>query len=121
MVVRLKDALIESIDETETKKLRILTATSKEGGAVFSIELPDVLSSRLSARETVDVILDEEPIADGDKARVYGEGVAYKVTEEGTYELVGTVGGLRIHLSLVKATPSQKKTFSQGKFYFGLF
>jgi hypothetical protein len=78
------------------------------------------LCERLDNGDQVDIVLDEVPIATGEKTRLYAEGSVFKVSDEETYQVVGTIGGLRMVLSLSKPTPSQKKTFLSGHFYLAL-
>ena len=117
MVVRLKDSTIDSIDETETKKLRLLKVSCKELGAKLTLELPEVLCDRLNRGDHVDVVIDGDPVSAVEKAKLYAEGLVFRVNENDKLQVVGTLGGLRFTLLLQKPTPSQRKTFSTGKFY----
>ena len=120
MVVRLKDSKIDSIEETETRRLKLITLTSKSDGAALTIELPDVLCSGLTAKETVNVVIDSKPISKGSSAKLYVEGTIFKKSDDGSLEIVGSIGGLRLVLNLNKATSAQIKTFDSDKFYLTL-
>lgn len=116
MVVRLKSTIIESIEDTETKRLKIVKLVSKDDGAQVTMELPEVLCDTMSPRDEVTVIVDSKPIPRGDAARLYAEGKVFRIKEEDGVEVTGTVGGLRITLSLSKPTAAQLKTFDSDKF-----
>ena len=116
MVVRLKGALIESIEETETKRLKIVKLVSKADGAQVTMELPEVLCDAMNPRDEVTVIVDSKPIPRGDTARLYAEGKVFRIKDEDGVEVTGTVGGLRMTISLNKPTAAQRKTFDSDKF-----
>ncbi|RLI51033.1 MAG: hypothetical protein DRO73_01250 [Candidatus Thorarchaeota archaeon] len=120
MVVRLKGALIEEISETETARLRSIRIGLKPEGAVLTLELPEALCDTFKTREDVNVIIDDKPIARGESARFYGEGRVFKVNREDNFEVIGTIGGLRLDLHLAKPTPSQKKTFDSERFFIAI-
>lgn len=117
MVVRLKGSRIDSIEETETRRLRLLKMSSRSGGATLSVELPDVLCAAMSADQVVDLVIDSKPISKGDSAKLYVEGTVFKKNEEDGLEIIGSIGGLRLVLNLNKATTAQSKTFDSDKFY----
>lgn len=120
MVIRLKDALINAIEETETKRLKLLRLSEKTEGATLSLELPEALSESFSVRDTVNVIIDSKPIVKGDSARLYAQGDVFQISTKKDLEVVGTIGGLRFVLTLSKTTPAKKKTFDDGSFYLAL-
>ncbi|RDE16620.1 MAG: hypothetical protein C4K49_04470 [Candidatus Thorarchaeota archaeon] len=117
MGVRFKDAIIESIKETDTKRLKLLKVSSKSDGATLTIELPEALSSRFNAKDHVDVVIDSKAIPKGEQARLYGEGTVFRRTETKGLEILGSLGGLRVVLGIAKPTSSQSKTFSSNTFY----
>lgn len=120
MVVRLKDTIIDSIDDTETRRLKLLSISSKSEGATISLELPEALSATLSVNEIVNVTIDSKPIVKGESAKLYVEGTVFKKSAEEGFQMVGSVGGLRLVLNLAKATASQIGTFGEEKFYMAL-
>ncbi len=121
MPVKLKDVTIESITQTEAKKMKLVKAVCKRAGMTLSLELPEVLSNRMNINETIEVHIDKKPIAMGEKARVYGEGIIFKIRREGPFELVATVGGLRFVFTASELTESERNTFENDRFYFALF
>ena len=120
MVIRLKDAVIDSVDETETRRLKLLKVSSKSEGATFTLELPDALCDTLHTSDSISVVIDSKPIPKGEQARLYVEGNVFKKNLKEDLEVVGSVGGLRLILSLVKPTPSQSGTFSSDKFFLAI-
>lgn len=120
MVIRLKDAAIEQIEDTDTKRLKLLRITSKEHGAIINLELPEALSSSFSVKNLVDVIIDSKPIPRGEKAQFYAEGSVFRLEIDKELEMVGTIGGLRLQLSLSKLTPAKKKTFDSNEFFIAI-
>jgi hypothetical protein len=117
MVIRLKDAIIDSIEETETRRLKLLRVSSKKNGATLSLELPDALCDTLKPNDSVTVIIDSKPIAKGEQAKLYVESIVFKKSEKNGIEVFGSVGGLRLIFSLGKATPAQSNVFNSGKFF----
>ncbi|MFX0106707.1 MAG: hypothetical protein ACFE7R_00310 [Candidatus Hodarchaeota archaeon] len=111
MVIRLKDVTMELAEDVETKRLRILSVTSKTDGAKLTLELPEALCEALDPEKPVSVVVDSKPIPRGEKARLYMQGKVFRVKEENGLEMVGTIGGLRLTVSLSKPTAVQKKTF----------
>lgn len=120
LAVRIKGALIVSIDDTETRRLKLLKLTSKTEGAKLSLELPEALCSSFKERDTVDIVIDSKPIAKGPQAKLYMEGNIFRMSETDGIEIIGTIGGLRLVLSLKILTPAKKKTFDTGRFYIQL-
>ena len=108
------------MEETETRRLKLLRVSSKTDGATISVELPDALCASMSANQTVDVVIDSKPIAKGDSAKLYLEGTVFKKTEENGLQIVGSIGGLRLVLNLSKVTAVQSKTFDSDRFYMAL-
>jgi hypothetical protein len=117
MGIKLKDAVIDLIDDTETKRLKLVRITSKIDGATLTMELPEALCERLSVKEHVDVTLDSKPIPKGEEAKLYAEGTLLRVVEGKALEIMGSIGGLRVELKVTKPTPSQSKTFASSIFY----
>ncbi len=121
MVVILKDVTVESINETEVKKLKIIRGVSNSVGVRFSLELPEVFSSRLRVGENIEIHIDKAPIPAGDRAKIHGEGTVFRIKGENPFELIATVGGLRLILTAPQFTESERSTFEGGRFYFALF
>ena len=117
MVVKLKDATIELIEDTDTRMLKLLRIVSKNDGATLTLELPEALCGRLNVQDSIDVVLDSKPILKSEKSKLYVEGTVFKLGGESGLEVVGTIGGLRMVLNLLKATPAKRKTFSTNQFY----
>lgn len=117
MGIKLKDAVIDLIDDTETKRLKLVRITSKIDGATLTIELPEALCERISVKDRVDVTLDSKPIPKGEEAKLYAEGTLLRMVEGKALEIMGSVGGLRVELKVTKPTPSQSKTFASSVFY----
>jgi pectate lyase len=65
-------------------------------------------------------VIDSKPITKGEQAKLYVEGNVFKKMAKDNLEIVGTVGGLRLVLSVAKATPNQSNTFSSDKFYLAI-
>ena len=120
LAVRIKGALIASIDDTETRRLKLLKLTSKTEGATLSLELPEALCGSFSERDTVNIVIDSKPIAKGPQSKLYMEGSVFRISETKGFEIVGTIGGLRLVLTLKTVTPAKKKTFDTGRFYIQL-
>lgn len=116
MVIRLKDAVIDSVEETETRRLKLLKVSSKSEGATFTLELPDALCDTLNTNDSISVVIDSKPIPKGEQAKLYVEGGVFKKNVKDDLEVIGSVGGLRLILSIGKPTPSQIGTFSSDKF-----
>ena len=120
MVIRLKDVTIESVDDTETRRLRLIKMASKTDGATITLELPEALSGTMSLGETVNVVVDSKEIAAGGSSKLYVEGTIFKISDADNFEIIGSIGGLRLVLTLAKATPTEKKTFDSERFYMAI-
>jgi hypothetical protein len=120
MVIRLKNAVIDSVEETETRRLKLLKASSKSEGATFTLELPDALCDTLNTSDSISVIIDSKPIPKGEQAKLYVEGGVFKKNVKDGLEVIGSVGGLRLVLSVGKPTPNQSNTFSSDKFFLAI-
>ena len=120
MPLRIKDATIISIEDTETKKLRILKANSKEDGFSLSLELPDALCDPFNTKDTISITIDSEEIARGEKAKLYAEGKVFKLDDSSDLSVVATFGGLRGVLQLSSPKPAQRKTFDSEKIFLSL-
>jgi len=120
MVIRLKDTVIESVDDTETRRLKLVKMSSKVDGATITLELPEALSGTLSLGETVNVVIDSKEIVKGEDAKLYVEGSLFKKSDSNGLEIIGSVGGLRLVLTMAKATPTQAKTFDSTKFFMAI-
>ena len=117
MVIRLRNATIDAIEDTEIKRLKLLRIVSKDEGAKLTLELPEALCDKMSVRDGIVVIVDSKPIARGEKSKLYAEGDIFKIGGNGTLEMVGAIGGLRVVLTLANPTPAKKKMFAADKFY----
>lgn len=120
MVIRLKDTVIESVDDTETRRLKLIKMSSKANGATITLELPEALSGTLSLGEIVDVVIDSKEIVKGEDSKLYVEGGLFKKSDDDGLEIIGSIGGLRLVLTLSKATPVQVKTFDSTQFYMAI-
>ncbi|MFW9843879.1 MAG: hypothetical protein ACFFEV_04830 [Candidatus Thorarchaeota archaeon] len=120
MVIRLKDIVIESVDDTETRRLKLIKMTSKTEGATITLELPDALCGSMRSGETVSITIDSKEIATGESSKLYVEGTIFKKSDSGDFEIIGSIGGLRLVFTLAKATPSQIKTFDSERFYMAI-
>jgi len=116
MPLRLKNAVINSIEETETKRLKLLKIVSKVDGVTTTLELPDALCETMKIKDTIDVVIDSKPILKGPTARLYLEGTVFKVNDD-DFEVVGTFGGLRLTVNISKPKPAQKKIFETEKLF----
>ncbi len=120
MVIRLKGAKINAIEETDTRRLMNVKISSKESGFSMTMDLPDALSSSFRPKESVDVIIDSNPISQGEKARLHVESKIFRVKSGENIEVVGSVGGLRVEIMIIKPTPAKKRAFESDKFYLAI-
>ncbi|MFX1559916.1 MAG: hypothetical protein ACFFBL_04975 [Promethearchaeota archaeon] len=120
MVIRLKNAVIDSVEETETRRLKILKVSSKSDSATLTLELPDALCDALNTNDAITVVIDSKPITKGEQAKLYVESSVFKRMEKNGLEVVGSVGGLRLVFTLGKVTPSQSNIFSSEKFFLAI-
>ncbi|MHA1576727.1 MAG: hypothetical protein ACTSU3_05140 [Candidatus Thorarchaeota archaeon] len=120
MVIRLKDTVIESVDDTETRRLKLIKMTSKTDGATITLELPEALSGTLGLGETVNIVIDSKEIVKGEDSKLYIDGTIFKKSDNDGLEIIGSIGGLRLVLTMAKATPSQIKTFDSTRFYMAI-
>jgi hypothetical protein len=120
MVIRFKDTTIDSVEDAETRRLKVLKISSKTEGVALTLELPEALCGTLSVGNNIGIIIDSKPIATGESSKLYVEGNVFKKTDKEGLEVVGSIGGLRLVLSLAKATPSQISTFDSERFYMTL-
>jgi hypothetical protein len=117
MVIRLKGASVDSIDDTETRRLKKIKILSKADGATLEMELPDALCAQIDNSETIDVVIDSKPIPKGEESKLYMEGEIFKQKDDDDFQIVGTIGGLRLVLTLANATPAKKKTFDTSQIF----
>ncbi len=117
MVIRLKNATIDSLEETETRRLLLMKIISKKDGAVLELELPEVLCGPFKEKDKLEVRIDAKEISKGDQAKLYVEGTVFKIDNEKGFHVIAAVGGLKFNLSLSDPKPSQKKVFSDDRFY----
>jgi hypothetical protein len=120
MAIRLKSAVIDSIEETETRRLKLLKVSSKSDGATLTLEMPDALSDTLNTSDSITVVIDSKPIIKGDTAKLYVESSVFKKQEKNGLEVVGSVGGLRLVFTLAKSTPSQSSIFNSERFFLAI-
>jgi len=120
MSVRIKDATISSIEDAETKKLKILKMTSKLEKATLTLELPDALCNPFSVKDVIAVTISSEPIPRGEKAKLYAEGTVFKISESKNFEVVAAIGGLRLEFEIHSPKPTQRKTFDSEKIFLAL-
>lgn len=120
MVIRLKTAVINSVEETETRRLKLLKVSAKKDGATLTLELPDALCDALNTNDSITVVVDSKPIAKGEQAKLYVESSVFKKLEKNGLEVIGSVGGLRMVFTLAKPTSTQSKIFDSEKFFLAI-
>ncbi|TFG35074.1 hypothetical protein EU527_00300 [Candidatus Thorarchaeota archaeon] len=120
MVIRLKETMIDSIEDTETRRLKLIKISSKNEGAFLTIELPEVLCGSISEGDTVSIVIDSKEIVKGNESKLYLEGNVFKKSEKEGLEVTGSIGGLRIVVNLAKTTPSQASSFDSDKFFLAI-
>ncbi len=120
MSVRIKDAIISSIDDAETKKLKVLKITSKLESATLTLELPDALCDPFNVKDSVVVTISSEPIPRGENAKLYAEGTVFKINEMENFEVVATIGGLRLEFEIPSPKPTQRKAFDSERIFIAL-
>ena len=62
MVIRIKGGIIDQIEDTETKRLKLLKISSPTEKAILTIELPEALSNAFKPQDIIDVKIDSKPI-----------------------------------------------------------
>ncbi|PNX52398.1 MAG: hypothetical protein BV458_09775 [Thermoplasmata archaeon M9B2D] len=117
MVIRFKNTIIDAVEDAETRRLKILKISSKAEGVSLTLELPEALCGSLTVGDNIGIIIDSKPIPAGESSKLYVEGNVFKRTNKEGLEVVGSIGGLRLVVTLAKATPSQSSTFDSDKFY----
>jgi hypothetical protein len=120
MVIRFKDTTVDAVEDAETRRLKILKISSKTEGVALTLELPEALCGTLTVGSNIGVVIDSKPIAAGESSKLYIEGNVFKKLDKEGLEVVGSIGGLRLVLSIAKATPSQISTFDSERFYMTL-
>jgi len=120
MVIRLKDTVIEAIEDTETRRLKLIKMSSKSEGAVVTLELPEALCENMKQGDALSIIIDSKDITKGNESKLYLEGTVFKKSEKEGLEVTGSIGGLRLVVSLAKATASQVSSFDSEKFYLSI-
>ncbi len=120
MPLRVKDAMITDIENTETKKLRVLRMTSKEEGIALSIELPEALCGPFHVKDMVSVIIDSEELTKGEGAKLYAEGTVFKIDDSSGLSVTITFGGLRLMLTLPSPKPSHRKIFDSKNIFLAI-
>jgi hypothetical protein len=120
MVIRLKETIIDSIEDTETRRLKTLKISSRAEGVTLTVELPEALCSSLGVGDNVSIVIDSKPIPTGESSKLYVEGNVFKKMDKENLEITGSIGGLRLVFTLAKATPSQSSTFDSEKFYMAI-
>jgi hypothetical protein len=118
MPLRIKDTTIVSIEETETKKMKILRMASKAEEMNLSLEVPEALSEPFHVKDNVIVTIDSEEISRGEKTKLYLEGTIFRINETSGLSVVAGFGGLRLVLDMASPKPTQSKIFSSGKTIF---
>ena len=68
----------------------------------------------------MNVVIDSKEIVKGEDSKLYVEGTLFKKTDSDDLEVIGSIGGLRLVLSMNKATPTQMKTFDSAKFFMAI-
>ena len=120
MSVRIKDATISSIEDAETKKLKILKMSSKLDNATITLEIPDALCDPFKVKDIIAVTISSEPIPRGDKAKLYAEGTVFKIDDSDNFGVVATIGGLRLEFMIPSPKPTQRRVFDSEKIFLSL-
>ena len=120
MVVKLENAKIESMEETETKNLRLLEISSREGKAKLTLELPEVLCETLDSEEPVDVHFSPRETKRGSQSSIYAKGTIFKMKGNEDLRVVGSIGGLRMVLSIKGASSTERRSFESEEFYIAI-
>ncbi len=117
MPIKLKSAVIDSVEETETKRLKLIKISSKTDGATVTLELPEALCDTINVKDSIDIVIDANPILKGETAKFYAEGTVFKSNLDDNLEVVGSIGGLKLIVEIAKPKPAQKKAFETEKFF----
>ena len=117
MVIRLKDTVIDSIEDTETRRLKIIKISSKSEEANLTLELPEALCESMNTGDSVSIIIDSKEIVKGKDSKLYLEGNIFKKSNNEGLEVTGSIGGLRLVVKLAKATTNQASSFDGDKFF----
>ncbi|NHI83232.1 MAG: hypothetical protein EAX81_02865 [Candidatus Thorarchaeota archaeon] len=118
MVVRLKNTVIESIEDADTKRLKLIHIVSKDEGAAITLELPEALCETLNTNDSVTVTLDSKALTKGENSRLYMEARVFRTDGEDELNVIAAAGGLRLTLLMNKPTTVQKATFDADKLFF---
>ncbi len=117
MVIRLRDTVIDTIEDAETRRLKVVKISSKSEGANITLELPEALCESMNEGDTVSIVIDSKEITKGDDSKLYVEGSIFQKSEKEGLEITGSIGGLKLVVNLIKVTASQASTFDSDKFY----
>ena len=120
MAIRIKGVKVQSVENTETKRLKIVKLDSKSDGITLVLEVPEALCAKIEDSKTLDGVIDSKPKTRGEKSLLYMEGTVFKQKDEKEFEVVATMGGLRLVIVLRKATPAKKKTFDSETIFLAL-
>lgn len=118
MVVRLRNTVIESIEDTDTKRLKLIRIVSKEEGAAITLELPEALCETLNTSDSVAITMDSKALTKGEKSKLYMEGKVFRTGDENDLNVIVTSGGLRLTVTISKPTAAQRATFDADKLFF---
>ena len=117
MVVRIKGGVIDQIEDTETKYLKLLKISSQIEKSSLTLEIPEVLCSTFASQDNVDIKIDSKPILKGEKAKLYMEGTVFRIKDNAEMEITGTLGGLKLTIAIGNPTPAKRKTFETDKLF----
>ena len=117
MVVRIKDGIIDQIDDTETKRLKLLRVSSQPEKTTLTLELPEALCNVFKSQDTVNIKIDSKPILKGEKSKLYLEGAVFRIIDNDAMEIIGTLGGLRLTISIGNPSPAKRKTFESDRLF----
>jgi hypothetical protein len=117
MVVRIKGGTIDQIEDTETKRLKFLRISSPRKKIMLTLELPEALCSVFKSQDVVNIKIDSKPISKGEKAQLYLEGKVFRIIDNDELEVTGTLGGLRLTISIGNPTPAKRKTFESDRLF----
>ena len=120
MTIRIKGVKVQSVEDTETKRLKIVKLDSKSDGITLTLEVPEALCAKIADSKTLDVVIDSKPITRGKKSILYMEGTVFKQKDNKEFEAVATMGGLRLVIVLKNATPAKKKIFDSESIFLAL-
>ncbi len=113
-------AVVESIDETETRRLKRIKIVSRDGGMTVLMELPEALCESIGENQEIEVTIETDGSADAEGTRLYVRGTVFRRKGTHTNEIVGSVGGLRVILIFAEPIPFMTEILEKGVFYLAI-